>query len=207
MSDSVRQGWVRSFATVPSRRRRHEIAIIQTRTMSGSVVRAAYVPRSVSVSLAQSDAAHGGRTVPGPEPSRCACSVQTIGLGGMRHNTVLVGWPYEWRQNNEERSWKVFLGTSSCSTGGTEERHWTRDGDAVWETARNTSGVGDCDQFRENPGFGQRLQRSLLWGRKDIEIAAVSDEGQHRTLPPELIPSGVHPDGVNLRRCHQFCRD
>ena len=36
-------------------------------------------------------------------------SVQTVGLGGLRHNSVLVGWPYEWRQS-EDKHWKVFLG-------------------------------------------------------------------------------------------------
>ena len=35
--------------------------------------------------------------------------VQTVGLGGLRHNSVLVGWPYEWRQS-EDKHWKVFLG-------------------------------------------------------------------------------------------------
>ena len=39
-------------------------------------------------------------------------SVQTVGLGGLRHNSVLVGWPYEWRQS-EDKHWKVFLGKSS----------------------------------------------------------------------------------------------
>lgn len=37
-------------------------------------------------------------------------SVQTIGLGGLRHNAVLVGWPYGWKESHEERSWKVFMG-------------------------------------------------------------------------------------------------
>uniref|UniRef100_X1Z3Q1 Amino acid permease/ SLC12A domain-containing protein n=1 Tax=Capitella teleta TaxID=283909 RepID=X1Z3Q1_CAPTE len=43
----------------------------------------------------------------------CVCfhRCQTVGLGGMRHNTVIVGWPYGWRQSTEERSWKVFLDT------------------------------------------------------------------------------------------------
>lgn len=38
-------------------------------------------------------------------------SVQTIGLGGMKPNTVILGWPYGWRQSDDERTWQVFLQT------------------------------------------------------------------------------------------------
>ncbi|XP_063395592.1 solute carrier family 12 member 6 isoform X3 [Cydia fagiglandana] len=37
--------------------------------------------------------------------------VQTIGLGGLKPNTVIVGWPYGWRQSEDERTWHVFLHT------------------------------------------------------------------------------------------------
>lgn len=37
--------------------------------------------------------------------------VQNSGLGGLRHNTVVMGWPYGWRHNLDERSYKVFLDT------------------------------------------------------------------------------------------------
>ena len=40
-------------------------------------------------------------------------SIQTVGLGGMKHNTVVVGWPYGWKEHHEERHWKVFLGELS----------------------------------------------------------------------------------------------
>jgi potassium/chloride transporter 4/5/6 len=36
-------------------------------------------------------------------------SVQTTGLGGMKPNTVILGWPYGWRKNEEDRSWQKFL--------------------------------------------------------------------------------------------------
>ncbi|KAJ8303240.1 hypothetical protein KUTeg_019636 [Tegillarca granosa] len=35
--------------------------------------------------------------------------IQSAGLGGLRHNTVMVGWPYGWRHDEDERSYKVFL--------------------------------------------------------------------------------------------------
>lgn len=51
-------------------------------------------------------------------------SVQMCGLGGLKHNTVVMGWPYGWRHNTDVRSWKVFLGeflyTSKVSRRGQE---------------------------------------------------------------------------------------
>ncbi|XP_055623854.1 solute carrier family 12 member 4 isoform X2 [Toxorhynchites rutilus septentrionalis] len=38
-------------------------------------------------------------------------AVQTIGLGGMKPNTVILGWPYGWRQSEDDRTWHVFLQT------------------------------------------------------------------------------------------------
>lgn len=36
--------------------------------------------------------------------------VQNAGLGGLRHNTVVMGWPYGWRHSEDEQSYRVFLG-------------------------------------------------------------------------------------------------
>lgn len=44
-------------------------------------------------------------------PFCCWCSVQTCGLGGMKPNTVILGWPYGWRQSEHDRTWKAFLET------------------------------------------------------------------------------------------------
>ncbi|XP_020289560.1 solute carrier family 12 member 4 isoform X2 [Pseudomyrmex gracilis] len=37
--------------------------------------------------------------------------IQMTGLGGLKPNTVILGWPYGWRQSEEERTWRVFLQT------------------------------------------------------------------------------------------------
>ncbi|KAK9296416.1 hypothetical protein QLX08_009570 [Tetragonisca angustula] len=37
--------------------------------------------------------------------------IQTTGLGGMKPNTVILGWPYRWKQSQEERNWRGFLQT------------------------------------------------------------------------------------------------
>lgn len=37
--------------------------------------------------------------------------IQSAGLGGMKHNTILMAWPGTWRQANDPQSWKNFIGT------------------------------------------------------------------------------------------------
>lgn len=37
--------------------------------------------------------------------------IQTSGLGGMKPNTVIVGWPYGWRVSQSNRTWEPFLKT------------------------------------------------------------------------------------------------
>ncbi|XP_067930214.1 solute carrier family 12 member 4-like isoform X2 [Watersipora subatra] len=35
--------------------------------------------------------------------------VQTAGLGGLNHNTIMIGWPYGWRHDTEKKSWRSFV--------------------------------------------------------------------------------------------------
>uniref|UniRef100_A0AAR2M1I8 Solute carrier family 12 member 7a n=1 Tax=Pygocentrus nattereri TaxID=42514 RepID=A0AAR2M1I8_PYGNA len=37
--------------------------------------------------------------------------IQSAGLGGMKHNTVLMAWPSNWRQAEDTSSWKNFIET------------------------------------------------------------------------------------------------
>ncbi|GIY83783.1 solute carrier family 12 member 6 [Caerostris extrusa] len=39
--------------------------------------------------------------------------IQTAGLGGLKHNTVIMGWPYGWRQSADEKQWRVFFTVSA----------------------------------------------------------------------------------------------
>lgn len=36
--------------------------------------------------------------------------IQSSGLGGLQHNTVLVGWPRNWRQKEDHQTWRDFIG-------------------------------------------------------------------------------------------------
>ncbi|XP_070583223.1 solute carrier family 12 member 6 isoform X2 [Erythrolamprus reginae] len=42
--------------------------------------------------------------------------IQSCGLGGMKHNTVVMGWPNAWRQSEDARTWKTFIGTVRVTT-------------------------------------------------------------------------------------------
>uniref|UniRef100_A0A3Q3VWC2 Uncharacterized protein n=1 Tax=Mola mola TaxID=94237 RepID=A0A3Q3VWC2_MOLML len=42
--------------------------------------------------------------------------IQSAGLGGMKHNTVLMSWPGSWRQSNDAQSWKNFIETVQETT-------------------------------------------------------------------------------------------
>lgn len=39
--------------------------------------------------------------------------LQASGLGGLKHNAVLVSWPRNWKQGDEHQTWRNFIGESS----------------------------------------------------------------------------------------------
>ncbi|XP_051945149.1 solute carrier family 12 member 6-like [Xyrauchen texanus] len=42
--------------------------------------------------------------------------IQSSGLGGMKHNTIVMGWPQAWRQSEDPQSWKTFINTVRVTT-------------------------------------------------------------------------------------------
>ncbi|XP_030609659.1 solute carrier family 12 member 6 isoform X2 [Archocentrus centrarchus] len=42
--------------------------------------------------------------------------IQSSGLGGMRPNTVVMGWPHAWRQSEDPQAWKTFINTVRVTT-------------------------------------------------------------------------------------------
>ncbi|XP_069489866.1 solute carrier family 12 member 6 isoform X2 [Ambystoma mexicanum] len=42
--------------------------------------------------------------------------IQSCGLGGMKHNTVIMGWPNAWRQSEDARAYKTFISTVHVTT-------------------------------------------------------------------------------------------
>lgn len=43
--------------------------------------------------------------------------IQSGGLGGLQHNTVLVGWPRNWRQKEDHQTWRNFIGKAGWAGG------------------------------------------------------------------------------------------
>ena len=43
--------------------------------------------------------------------------IQSSGLGGLQHNTVLVGWPRSWRQKEDHQTWRNFIGRHRGGAG------------------------------------------------------------------------------------------
>ncbi|XP_053902366.1 solute carrier family 12 member 5 isoform X1 [Malaclemys terrapin pileata] len=44
--------------------------------------------------------------------------IQSSGLGGLQHNTVLVGWPRNWRQKEDHQTWRNFIELVRETTAG-----------------------------------------------------------------------------------------
>ncbi|CAI5671784.1 unnamed protein product [Oreochromis niloticus] len=42
--------------------------------------------------------------------------IQSSGLGGMKPNNVVMGWPHAWRQSEDPQSWKTFINTVQVTT-------------------------------------------------------------------------------------------
>lgn len=40
--------------------------------------------------------------------------LQASGLGGLKHNAVLVSWPRNWKQGDERQTWRNFVGVFLC---------------------------------------------------------------------------------------------
>ena len=38
-------------------------------------------------------------------------SIQSSGLGGLKPNTVILGWPYSWKNSEHDHKWMIFLET------------------------------------------------------------------------------------------------
>ncbi|XP_031439898.1 solute carrier family 12 member 7 isoform X3 [Clupea harengus] len=46
--------------------------------------------------------------------------IQSAGLGGMKHNSVLMAWPGSWRQSNDSQCWKNFIETVRETTAASQ---------------------------------------------------------------------------------------
>ncbi|XP_042665081.1 solute carrier family 12 member 7 isoform X3 [Centrocercus urophasianus] len=90
-------------------------------TIVGSVLQGTYLDRCVETQKAEENV----KALMGVEKTKGFCQIvvspsfrdgishliQSAGLGGMKHNTVLMAWPQSWKQTENHFSWKNFVDT------------------------------------------------------------------------------------------------
>ncbi|XP_020043142.2 solute carrier family 12 member 7 isoform X3 [Castor canadensis] len=95
-------------------------------TIVGSVLEGTYLDKHTEAQRAEENI----RSLMGVEKTKGFCQlvvssslrdgtshlIQSAGLGGMRHNTVLMAWPESWKQADNPFSWKNFVDTVRDTT-------------------------------------------------------------------------------------------
>ncbi|KAM4875787.1 solute carrier family 12 member 7 [Thomomys bottae] len=95
-------------------------------TIVGSVLEGTYLDKQAEAQRAEENI----RSLMGAEKTKGFCQlvvssnlrdgtshlIQSAGLGGMKHNTVLMAWPESWRQADNPFSWKNFVDTVRDTT-------------------------------------------------------------------------------------------
>ncbi|XP_063154800.1 solute carrier family 12 member 7 isoform X2 [Candoia aspera] len=90
-------------------------------TIVGSVLPGTYIDKYAEAERAEENI----RSLMGTERTKGFCQIivsssvrdgishliQSAGLGGMKHNTVLMAWPQSWKQTDNTFSWKNFVDT------------------------------------------------------------------------------------------------
>uniref|UniRef100_A0A8C7C8A8 Solute carrier family 12 member 7 n=1 Tax=Neovison vison TaxID=452646 RepID=A0A8C7C8A8_NEOVI len=95
-------------------------------TIVGSVLEGTYLDKHTEAQRAEENI----RSLMGVEKTKGFCQlvvssnlrdgmshlIQSAGLGGMKHNTVLMAWPESWKQEHSTFSWKNFVETVRDTT-------------------------------------------------------------------------------------------
>uniref|UniRef100_A0A5F8GR80 Solute carrier family 12 member 7 n=1 Tax=Monodelphis domestica TaxID=13616 RepID=A0A5F8GR80_MONDO len=93
-------------------------------TIVGSVLEGTYLDKHQEAQRAEENI----RSLMGAEKTKGFCQlvvssslrdgmshlIQSAGLGGMKHNTVLMAWPESWKQSDNPFSWKNFVDTTAA---------------------------------------------------------------------------------------------
>ncbi|XP_063475667.1 solute carrier family 12 member 7 isoform X2 [Symphalangus syndactylus] len=95
-------------------------------TIVGSVLEGTYLDKHMEAQLAEENI----RSLMSTEKTKGFCQlvvasslrdgmshlIQSAGLGGLKHNTVLMAWPASWKQEDNPFSWKNFVDTVRDTT-------------------------------------------------------------------------------------------
>uniref|UniRef100_A0A3B3WL81 Solute carrier family 12 member 7b n=1 Tax=Poecilia mexicana TaxID=48701 RepID=A0A3B3WL81_9TELE len=105
--------------------------------------------------------------------------IQSAGLGGMKHNTVLVGWPGTWKQSEDPQSWRNFIEIVRETTAAHQAMLVAKNVDS-FPTCQDRLGEGTIDVWWVVHDGGMLmllpflLRQHKVWGMCKMRIFTVA---------------------------------
>uniref|UniRef100_A0A671QA50 Solute carrier family 12 member 7-like n=1 Tax=Sinocyclocheilus anshuiensis TaxID=1608454 RepID=A0A671QA50_9TELE len=104
--------------------------------------------------------------------------IQSAGLGGMKHNSVLMAWPASWRQSNDPQSWKNFIETVRETTAAHQALLVAKNVDSFPHQERLAEGTIDVWWIVHDGGLLMLLpfllQQHKVWRKCKMRIFTVA---------------------------------
>ncbi|XP_051969312.1 solute carrier family 12 member 7 isoform X3 [Xyrauchen texanus] len=104
--------------------------------------------------------------------------VQSAGLGGMKHNSVLMAWPGNWKQSNDPQSWKSFIETIRETTAAHQALLVAKNVDSFPHQERLTEGTIDVWWIVHDGGMLMLLpfllRQHKVWRKCKMRIFTVA---------------------------------
>ncbi|XP_057178070.1 solute carrier family 12 member 7 isoform X7 [Triplophysa rosa] len=104
--------------------------------------------------------------------------IQSAGLGGMKHNSVLMAWPASWKQSNDPQSWKSFIETVRETTAAHQALLVAKNIDSFPHQERLTEGTIDVWWIVHDGGMLMLLpfllRQHKVWRKCKMRIFTVA---------------------------------
>uniref|UniRef100_A0A671QSN2 Solute carrier family 12 member 7-like n=1 Tax=Sinocyclocheilus anshuiensis TaxID=1608454 RepID=A0A671QSN2_9TELE len=104
--------------------------------------------------------------------------IQSAGLGGMKHNSVLMAWPANWRQSNDPQSWRNFIETVQETTAAHQALLVAKNVDSFPHQERLGEGTIDVWWIVHDGGLLMLLpfllQQHKVWRKCKMRIFTVA---------------------------------
>ncbi|XP_052398912.1 solute carrier family 12 member 7 isoform X4 [Carassius gibelio] len=104
--------------------------------------------------------------------------IQSAGLGGMKHNSVLMAWPASWRQSSDPQSWRNFIETVRETTAAHQALLVAKNVDSFPHQERLAEGTIDVWWIVHDGGLLMLLpfllQQHKVWRKCKMRIFTVA---------------------------------
>uniref|UniRef100_A0A9J8CH93 Solute carrier family 12 member 7b n=2 Tax=Cyprinus carpio TaxID=7962 RepID=A0A9J8CH93_CYPCA len=104
--------------------------------------------------------------------------IQSAGLGGMKHNSVLMAWPANWKQSNDPQSWRNFIETIRETTAAHQALLVAKNVDSFPHQERLAEGTIDVWWIVHDGGLLMLLpfllQQHKVWRKCKMRIFTVA---------------------------------